>query len=126
MLLCGIINDLMKSTSHTANVSFFFCQATDARINNSLAVLHGLIYLLVKQQLSLVSHIRESYDVSGKQLFNGVNAWVVLSRIFTNILADPQLRSTYLIIDVLDECTADLSLLLKLVVQKSSAHSRVK
>jgi NACHT domain/Heterokaryon incompatibility protein (HET) len=125
MLLCGIINQLM-STLHTANVSFFFCQATDARIHNATAVLRGLLYLLVKQQRSLVSHIRESYDVSGKQLFESANAWVALSRIFTNILEDPHLRSTYLVIDALDECTTDLSLLLKFVVQKSSAHSRVK
>ncbi len=126
MLLCGIINELMKSTSHTANVSFFFCQATDARINTATAVLRGLLYLLVKQQQSLMSHIRESYDVSGKQLFEGVNAWVALSKIFTNILEDPQLRSTYLIIDALDECTTDLSLLLNLVVQNSSSYPRVK
>lgn len=39
-------------------------------------------------------------------------AWVALSRIFTSILGDPHLRSTYLIIDALDECTTDLSLLL--------------
>jgi hypothetical protein len=126
MLLCGIIDDLIKSTSHSANVSFFFCQATDTRINNATAVLRGLIYLLVGQQQSLVSHIRKSYNDSGKQRFEGVNAWVALSKIFTNILEDPRLRSTYLIIDALDECTTDLSLLLNLVVQKSSAYSHVK
>jgi NACHT domain/Heterokaryon incompatibility protein (HET) len=126
MLLCGIINELMKSTQNTTNVSFFFCQATDARINNATAVLRGLLYLLVQQQQFLISHIRESYDFSGKQLFKGANAWVALSKIFTNILEDPRLRTTYLIIDALDECTADLALLLKLIVQRSSAHSRVK
>jgi hypothetical protein len=126
MLLCGIVDELIKSTSQTANVSFFFCQATDARINNATAVLRGLLYLLVKQQQSLISHIREIYDDAGKQCFEGVNAWVTLSKIFTNILEDPRLHSTYLVIDALDECTIDLSLLLKLIVQKSSAHSRVK
>lgn len=126
MLLCGIINELMKSTSHTANVSFFFCQATDARINTATAVLRGLLYLIVKQQQSLICHIRESYDISGKQLFEGVNAWVALSKIFTNILEDPYLRRSILIIDALDECATDLSLLLNLVVQTSSASSRVQ
>ncbi|KUJ15217.1 NACHT-domain-containing protein [Mollisia scopiformis] len=126
MLLCGIIDELVKAASHTTNVLFFFCQATDTRINNATAVLRGLLYLLVKQQQSLISHIRESYDDSGKQRFEGVNAWVALSKIFTNILEDPRLRSTYLVIDALDECTTGLSLLLNLVVQKSSAHSRVK
>jgi hypothetical protein len=126
MLLCGIVDDLIKSTTDTANVSFFFCQATDARIDNATAVLRGLLYMLVKQQPFLLTHVRKSYDDSGKQLFEGVNAWVALSNIFTNILEDPRLRSTYVIIDALDECTTHLSLLLKLVVQKSSVCSRVK
>src|SRR5271168_2855065 len=52
MLLCGIIDELIKPSTHTANVSFFFCQATDARINSATAVLRGLIYMLVKQQRS--------------------------------------------------------------------------
>jgi hypothetical protein len=126
MLLCGIVDELIKSTSPTTNVSFFFCQATDARINNATAVLRGLLYLLVKQQQSLISHIREIYDESGKQCFEGVNAWITLSKIFSNILEDQRLRNTYLIIDALDECTRDLSLLLELIIQKSTANSRVK
>jgi hypothetical protein len=116
MLLCGIIDELTKSTG---TVSFFFCQAADARINSATAVLRGLIYQLVKQQPSLLPHIRESYDTAGKQLFDGVNAWVALSEIFINILADPVLGSIYVVIDALDECIADLPLLLDLIVQRS-------
>ncbi|KAK4232906.1 NACHT domain-containing protein [Achaetomium macrosporum] len=125
MLLCGIIDEL-KTTAPTANISFFFCQATDARINNATAVLRGLIYMLVTQQPALVSHLRESYDGFGKQRFEGPNSWVALSKIFTRILEDPHLRGTYLIIDALDECTRDLGLLLDLVARKSSAYSSVK
>jgi len=126
MLLCGIIDELIKSTTHNTNVSFFFCQATDDRINNATAVLRGLLYLLVKQQQSLISHIRESYDDLGKQRFEGKNAWVALSKIFTGILGDQLLRSTYLIIDALDECITDLPKLLDFIVLKSSACSHVK
>lgn len=67
MLLCGIIDELIKSTTHTANVSFFFCQATNDHINNATVVLRGFIYMLVKQQPSLISHLRESYDNFGKR-----------------------------------------------------------
>jgi hypothetical protein len=74
MLLCGIIDKLIKLTTHNTNVSFFFCQATDARINNATAVLRGLLYLLVKQQQSLILHICKSYDDLGKQHFKGKNA----------------------------------------------------
>jgi hypothetical protein len=126
MLLCGIVDELKKSTADTHLLSFFFCQATDSRINNAAAVLRGLIYLLVNQQPSLISHIRERYDHAGKQLFEGVNAWVALSNIFSNILEDPGLKNTYLVIDALDECVTDLPQLLHFVVKKSSASPRVK
>ncbi|KAF2264637.1 WD40 repeat-like protein [Lojkania enalia] len=126
MLLCGIINELSKSIAKTALLSYFFCQATDSRINNATAVLRGLIYLLVNQQPSLVSHIRKKHDQTGKALFEDANAWVALSEIFTDIVQDPSLKSIYLIIDALDECVIDLKKLLDFIVQTSSTASRVK
>ncbi|KAK4234131.1 WD40-repeat-containing domain protein [Achaetomium macrosporum] len=125
MLLCGIIDE-MKSTAPTANISFFFCQATDARINNATAVLRGLVYMLVTQQPAFISHVRESYDGFGEQRFKDSNSWVALSKIFTSILGDSRLRRAYLIVDALDECTQDLSLLLDLITQKSSLYPNVK
>ncbi|KAL8739891.1 MAG: hypothetical protein Q9190_007350, partial [Brigantiaea leucoxantha] len=74
MLLCGIINELKKPTTHTCLLSFFFCQATDARINSATAILRGLIYLLIDQQPSLISHVRKKYDHAGKALFEDANA----------------------------------------------------
>jgi Cdc6-like AAA superfamily ATPase len=50
MLLCGIINELTKSAlASDTTVVFFFCQATDARINHATAILRGLIFMLVDQ-----------------------------------------------------------------------------
>jgi hypothetical protein len=126
MLLCGIVNELKKSMAKTDLLSYFFCQATDSRINNDTAVLRGLLYLLVDHQPSLISHIRKKHDHAGKALFEDANAWVALSEIFTNILRDPSLNSTYLIIDALDECVADLPKLLDCIVQKSSVSPLVK
>jgi hypothetical protein len=126
MLLCGIVNELKKSIAKTELLSYFFCQATDSRINNATAVLRGLVYLLVDQQPSLVSHIRKKHDHAGKTLFEDANAWVALSEIFINILQDPSLSSTYLIIDALDECITDLPKLLDFIVQKSSVSPHVK
>jgi NACHT domain/TIR domain len=127
MLLCGIINELKKSTVKTGCLSFFFCDGTDVRINNATAVLRGLIYMLIDQQPSLIRYIRETYDHAGKALFEDVNAWVALSRIFANILQDPSLKNACLIIDALDECqTADLPKLLDFIVQMSSAFPHVK
>ncbi|KAF2198480.1 HET-domain-containing protein, partial [Delitschia confertaspora ATCC 74209] len=126
MLLCGIVNELKKSMAKMDLLSYFFCQATDSRINNATAVIRGLIYVLIDQQPSLISHIRKKYDRAGKALFQDANAWVALSEIFTNILQDPSLNSTYLVIDALDECVGDLPKLLDFIVGQSSASPRVK
>jgi hypothetical protein len=126
MLLCGIINELNKSIVKTALLSYFFCQATDSRINNATVVLRGLIYMLVGQQPSLVSHVRKKYDYAGKALFDDANAWVALSEIFTNIVQDSSLNTTYLIIDALDECVADLPRLLDYIVRMSTMYPHVK
>jgi len=52
--------------------------------------------------------------------------WEILREIFTAILQDPVLRTTYVIIDALDECVINLTRLLNLVIQMSCVSSRVK
>ena len=126
MLLCGIINELQSSMPQSALLSYFFCQAIDVRINSATAVLRGLLYMLVTQQPSLVSHVRKKHDHAGKAIFEDANAWIVLAEIFEAVLHDPSLRITYLIIDALDECVTDLPKLLEFVAKQSSASSRVK
>jgi hypothetical protein len=143
MLLCGIINELGASTRLTdptssTLLSYFFCQATDSRINNVRAVLRGLIYMLVQQEPKLISPLREQYQQAGKQLFEDVNSWTALVDIFSSMLEDPNLQNAYLIVDALDECDAayisqaggqaiqpglsftELSKLLDLIAQKSN------
>ncbi|KAJ6039588.1 hypothetical protein N7444_008493 [Penicillium canescens] len=126
MLMCGIIDELTRLFGDTANISFFFCQATDVRINNATAVLRGLIYSLVEKQPSLLSHVQSQYDKAGKALFEDINAWNALLGIFTDVLKDPALQSTYLIIDALDECTTGLPSLLDLITAVSSAYPQIK
>ncbi|KAJ5730150.1 uncharacterized protein N7483_004658 [Penicillium malachiteum] len=126
MLLCGIIEELQQLSGDNATVSFFFCQATDIRINSATSVLRGLIYLLIEKNPSLLSHVRSQYGKAGKALFEDVNAWSALTTIFISILEDSSLKTTYVIIDALDECTSGLDLLLKLIVQKSAAYPQVK
>lgn len=125
MLLCGIIDELQK-TNVAHHPLYFFCQATDSRINSATAVLRGLLYMLVDQQRSLLSHVREEYDRKRENLFMDRNTWFAMKEIFTKILEDTKLEKTYLIIDALDECTTDLDALLDFIAQNSSMSSRVK
>jgi hypothetical protein len=85
------------------------------------------LYMLITQQPLLASHVRKKHNHAGKALFEDANAWVVLVEIFGDVLQDPRLRPTYLIIDALDECiTDDLPKLLEFIAKRSSASSRVK
>jgi hypothetical protein len=77
MLLCGIINELEQAivaAGHCHNLAYFFCQATDSRINSAAAVLRGLIYLLVHRQPRLLSHLPVNTYPS-----DDAAAWIVLS-----------------------------------------------
>ncbi|KAF5968932.1 hypothetical protein FBULB1_10498 [Fusarium bulbicola] len=118
MLLCGLINELEKEQSNI--LSYFFCQATEARLSNATAVLRGLIYLLLAQCPPLFSYIEEKYDHAGKQLFEDVNTWQALSKIFMAMLEDPILDGILLVIDALDECVTDQEKLLDLVISSSN------
>jgi hypothetical protein len=126
MLLCGIIDELQKPTASTACVVYFFCQATDSRINSATAVLRGLLYLLVSQQPALTAHVRKRYDEAGRSMFEDANAWIALTETFADVLQDPNLDNTYILVDALDECTTELPKLLRFLAQQSCASSRVK
>ncbi|KAL6921408.1 hypothetical protein FSST1_005434 [Fusarium sambucinum] len=94
------------------------------RINNATAVLRGLIYMLAKNQESLLMHVWKEYEHAGKQLLEDCNAFTALSRILHAILADSALREAVLVIDALDECVTDLHLLLDLLVDLSQHKVR--
>ncbi|KAF2472568.1 uncharacterized protein BDR25DRAFT_353606 [Lindgomyces ingoldianus] len=88
------------------NVGDLCCWAKDSQINNTTAVLRGLIYSLVYQQPSFILHIQKKHDHAGKALF--------------------KIQITYLIIDALDKCVADILKLLDLLIMMLSMSSRVK
>ena len=119
MLLCGIIDELEKSPVEGRRFAYFFCQATEERINTATAVLRGLIFMLLEKDATLVSHMEKKYSTAGKALFEDTNAWQALCEIFTNILQDPKLRQVCIVVDALDECVDGLPQLLNLIVQTS-------
>ncbi|KAL6787103.1 quinon protein alcohol dehydrogenase-like superfamily [Trichoderma sp. SZMC 28012] len=128
MLLCGIVDNLQK-LAPSSLVSFFFCQATDERINNSISVLRGLIFSLVDQQRHLLKHLREHYARQGKSLFEPPSAWYALSDILRSLLSElnNNQKPTCLLVDALDECVnEDMSRLLDFIVKMSNKFPYVK
>jgi NACHT domain len=134
MLMIGIIDELSQQMAKTAQstgsieiLSYFLCQGTDSRLNNATAILRGIIYVLIGQQPFLVSHLRKKYDHARQKLFEDTNTFYSLSEILREMLQDPRLTTTYLVVDAIDECEVGLPELLDLVVLTGSVRSpRVK
>ncbi|KAM9873931.1 nwd1 protein [Verticillium dahliae] len=126
MLLCGVIDELNKTTAEANQPAYFFCQATDERLNSATAVLRGLIYFLIDQEPPLISYVRAKYDKAGQSLFKDANAWFALSQILSEMLADSRLEDKILIVDALDECGTGRAQLLDFIIARTSSSSHVK
>ncbi|UKZ62532.1 uncharacterized protein TrAtP1_003777 [Trichoderma atroviride] len=126
MLLCGIINQLSKQRSPKTLITYSFCQADDSDTNSATAVLRRLIYLAIDEQPQLISHIQSQYRHGKKTIFEDINAWTALSKIFSAILNDTSLDQSFVIIDALDECATDLWKLLDFINTKSTLFPQVK
>lgn len=118
MLLCGIINGLENISG--IHFSYFFCQATDSRINTAKAVVGGLLRFFLERHKKLLGHVSETFKDKLDQL-SGPNAWEVLCDIFEMVAQEPSLPDPICIIDALDECEHDCKSLLNLIV-KTSPH----
>ncbi|KAF4454061.1 Vegetative incompatibility protein HET-E-1 [Fusarium austroafricanum] len=120
MLMCSIITQITEEAPDLAHrIAYFFCQATEPKLSKATAVLRGLVFLLMKQDPSLWSHVPSEYDIQGKEIFESKEAFNVLSTTLTAMLQDPKLEGATLIIDALDECTQDLKFLLNFIAKTS-------
>lgn len=135
MLLVTITGQLRSQTrlDHPiANsfLSFFFCQNTDDRLNNAVAVLKGLIYLLLLQDVNLVSYLKCECDRMGRGIFdvtnNNANAFDALSNVFRQMIQHSRSEPVYLAVDALDECEDGLPGLLSLVRETALQENRLK
>ncbi|VBB80706.1 Putative HET containing-domain vegetative incompatibility protein [Podospora comata] len=134
MLLATIIKQLQSRTKpdHTptsSSLSFFFCQNTDDRLNNAVAILKGLIYLLLIQDVNLVLYLKTDYDRMGKEIFDvtkNANAFDVLSNVFRQMIQHSRSKTVYLAVDALDECEDGLPGLLGLIRDTVLQQNRLK
>ncbi|KAL7957739.1 quinon protein alcohol dehydrogenase-like superfamily [Trichoderma compactum] len=119
MLLCGIVEDLERIPDENRNLGYFFCQATDSRINSASSVVAGLIFSLVKQNPTIFSPICKRHEDKLSQL-DGPNAWAVLGDIFEAATQVGGVPAPICVVDALDECEHDCKLLLSLILKTSN------
>ncbi|PHH53425.1 Vegetative incompatibility protein HET-E-1 [Ceratocystis fimbriata CBS 114723] len=118
MLLCGIIN--VVESNNSASLSYFFCQATNDRVNSATSVLRGLIYHLACRNPHLTQYVRKKYDYK-QDAFKNADAWYDLCEVLTAMLNDPSMENAILIVDALDECSKDQKQLLEFITESSPA-----
>ena len=131
MLLIGIVTELsdeLNTQFDKSHLSYFFCQGTNDRLNTATAILRGLIWMLVRQQKSLIRHLDE-YKHHGSTLFEAHAAFYNLKKILLSMLDDETLERAYLAVDALDECKKEepgLKELLELISEISEKNNKVK
>ncbi|KAF3763158.1 hypothetical protein M406DRAFT_84049 [Cryphonectria parasitica EP155] len=131
MLLIGIVDELttqLDTLFDKSHLSYFFCQGTDNRLNTATAILRGLIWMLLRQQKSLMHHLDIFKDL-GLTLFEARTAFYNLKKILQCMLEDPALERAYLVIDALDECKKEepgQQQLLELISEMSAKNNKVK
>ena len=106
MLLVGVIREIeqLNLNPESLNLSYFFCQGTDEKLNTPTAVLRCLVWLVLSHQPSLISHLRDKYDTAGGSVFDGDYAFYNLADAFKHMLKDTRLKRVLLVVDALDEC----------------------
>ena len=131
MLLIGIVTKLtaeLETQFDKSHLSYFFCQGTNDKLNTATAILRGLIWMLVRQQKSLIRHLDEFKDL-GSTLFEAHAAFYKLKKTLLSMLEDEALERAYLVIDALDECRGEepgLPQLLQLISEFSETQAKVK
>lgn len=124
MLAIGLIKSLKKQKWDNDAFLFFFCEANSKYKKTGTSVLRGLLYQLVKQQISLISYIHDA----GRSVFDSEDpdAYFALLGIFEEMLKDPDLMRIHLVVDALDECQVGLPHLLKFIGDMCWSNERVK
>ncbi|KAK4915254.1 hypothetical protein LTR66_017100, partial [Elasticomyces elasticus] len=121
MLLMGIVEELkvqLETHFDGCCLSYFFCPTS---------VLRGLIWMLVRQEKSLISHLYP-FKVKGSNAFNENSVFYSLRSAFRAMLQDSSLRRVYLVIDALDECRREepgMEQLLELITE-TAGNDKVK
>lgn len=117
VLLCGIINDLCEIPGRVIAYSFY--QGTSNHLDTAAAVVGELIHHLVEQRPSLLVHVREMYKFSEEPLSDRMTSWEGLCGILMVILGHPSMTDAVLIIDDVDERTAEMGNLFDFIRQAS-------
>lgn len=88
---------------------YFFCEANHDTQNNATSILRGIIWQLIRQNLTLGDYLVQKSQERGDKLLHSFDA---LWNLFTEIVVDQRCEVLYYIIDALDECDDESQMLI--------------
>lgn len=126
MLMIGLVHHLQETLSQNCTLAYFFCQNTDARLNNGISVLRGLVWMLLSKNRALRKHIPEEYRSKDKEkrkaMFESqnLNLFPTLKTMLDGMLKDAPFDRVYFLVDAMDECDKHSDQLVRLMTQVAS------
>ncbi|KAJ5169209.1 uncharacterized protein N7482_004803 [Penicillium canariense] len=108
MLSIFLTEELEKFTQEDEDkeLVFFFCSNQDEKRNTAVAILSGLVYQIIKKRPNLIKHAEAYFDTEERARIT-VSSVEALWIIFRKIIQDPDIGTTFCILDGLDECDQD-------------------
>ncbi|KAI9369820.1 WD40 repeat-like protein [Aspergillus egyptiacus] len=127
MAMIGLVDILNnKACPSPGHLAYFFCQDGVPHLNDAVSVLRGLIWRLLWTNRHLSKYIPAEYRCKmnrGKEIFDGPNAFAILTTMLFQILEDDSLDTVFLLIDAVDECAVGMHGLLDWIVSNTSRLS---
>lgn len=124
MAMIGLVDTLtdQMNAQSRSYLPYFFCQNSIPHLNNANSVLRALIWKLLWMNRSLSKYIPDEYICKrdrGREIFDGPNAFAILTGMLAVMLRDPSLNTVFLLIDALDECDSGMRALLDWIIKES-------
>jgi hypothetical protein len=114
MLMCDLIQWL-EETNNKKQIFYFFCEISKSQTTDyNAAAIRGLIYTIVSEAKQLTRYIQSEWE-KNNNLFKDANVQITSYEILKAILSDDLLSGATIFVDALDECGADLDLLLEII-----------
>ena len=91
------------STTNDTQSLFFFCSHQDDKRNTAVAILRGFIYQIVTKRPTLIKHALPYFETP-ERTHQTLSSLETLWCIFSKLISDADLGTTFCVLDGLDEC----------------------
>ena len=125
----AVAKELEQSLVPDNALAYMFCQNSkkpELKLNDTVAILRGLMWLLSFTQESLTVRLEEKYNPQGISMYEDEHAEEALSDTLMEWLEDSNVGTVYLVVGAIDECYSDRTEVLDLIIKCCKRSAKVK